>query len=221
MPAPDLSTRPATAGDADAVLAFWERAAENADRPADSAEAVTRLIARDPDALLLVLDGERIVGSLIVGWDGWRSHLYRLAVDPDRRRLGIGRALLDAAEQRLTAAGARPDRRDGAGVQSAGARALVAGRLHPAGQLGALGQTDRSPVVGRVTRVVLVDEVGDVNAARAALAAHLDVTVQRADALPAGDDIVGLLVGTEVPVGARELARPARRADRGRHRHRL
>ena len=104
---PELTTRSATRGDVDAVLAFWERAAENEDRPPDSAEAVKRLIARDADALLLVLDGERIVGSLIVGWDGWRSHLYRLAVDPDRRRLGIGRALLDAAEQRLTAAGAR------------------------------------------------------------------------------------------------------------------
>ena len=106
MPASDLTTRPATSADVDAVLAFWERAAENADRPADSAGAVTRLVARDPDALLLVLDGERIVGALIVGWDGRRSHLYRLAVDPDRRREGIGRALLDAAEQRLSAAGA-------------------------------------------------------------------------------------------------------------------
>ena len=37
---------------------------------------------------------------------GWRSHLYRLAVDPDRRRTGIGRAVLEAAEQRLTATGA-------------------------------------------------------------------------------------------------------------------
>ena len=54
-------------------------------------------------------------------------------------------------------------------------------------------------------RVVLIDEVGDVAAARAALAAHSDIEVQRADALPAGDDIVGVLVGTEVPVGAPEL----------------
>jgi ribosomal protein S18 acetylase RimI-like enzyme len=107
VPEPELTTRPATPDDVDAVLAFWERSAENADRPADCAEAVTRLIARDPDALLLVCAGERIVGSLIVGWDGWRSHLYRLAVDPDCRRTGIGRALLGAAEQRLTAAGAR------------------------------------------------------------------------------------------------------------------
>jgi D-3-phosphoglycerate dehydrogenase / 2-oxoglutarate reductase len=57
-----------------------------------------------------------------------------------------------------------------------------------------------------MARVVLIDEVGDVDAAAAALTAHPDVTVERALALPAGEDIVGLLVGTEVPVGADELA---------------
>jgi D-3-phosphoglycerate dehydrogenase / 2-oxoglutarate reductase len=58
-----------------------------------------------------------------------------------------------------------------------------------------------------VPRVVLIDEVGDVTASRAALSAHPDVEVHRADALPAGEDIVGVLVGTEVPVGAAELNR--------------
>jgi D-3-phosphoglycerate dehydrogenase len=57
-----------------------------------------------------------------------------------------------------------------------------------------------------VARIVLIDEVGDVQAARAALAGHPEVEVQRADALPVGEDVVGVLVGTEVPVGARELA---------------
>lgn len=56
-------------------------------------------------------------------------------------------------------------------------------------------------------RVVLIDEVGDVEASRAALAAHPEVAVERMDHLPEGNDIIGLLVGTEVPVGASELAR--------------
>ncbi len=55
-------------------------------------------------------------------------------------------------------------------------------------------------------RVVLIDEVGDAEAARGALAGHPGVEVQRAEALPTGEDVVGLLVGTEVPVGAPELA---------------
>ncbi len=55
-------------------------------------------------------------------------------------------------------------------------------------------------------RVVLIDEVGDAEAARAALAGHPGVEVERAEALPADQDVIGLLVGTEVPVGAAELA---------------
>ena len=57
-----------------------------------------------------------------------------------------------------------------------------------------------------MSRVVLIDEVGDVDAARGALSGHADVAVERADRLPAGDDVVGVLVGTEVTVGPRELA---------------
>jgi D-3-phosphoglycerate dehydrogenase len=56
-------------------------------------------------------------------------------------------------------------------------------------------------------RVVLIDEVGDLEAARAALAGHPEVMVERAQHLPDGDDVVAVLVGTEVRVGAPELAR--------------
>ena len=43
---------------------------------------------------------------MIAGWDGWRYHLYRLAVHPDYRRQGVATALLDWAEQRLVDLGA-------------------------------------------------------------------------------------------------------------------
>ena len=43
----------------------------------------------------------RIVCTVIAGWDGWRCHLYRLAVAPHRRREGIGRQLVAAAEERF------------------------------------------------------------------------------------------------------------------------
>jgi ribosomal protein S18 acetylase RimI-like enzyme len=100
-----LSFRTAGVDDAAAVLAFWSRAAEDAHRPGDSAAAVERLIERDPDALLLAMDGDDIIGTVVAGWDGWRCHLYRLAVDPARRRLGIGRELVRRAEARFGALG--------------------------------------------------------------------------------------------------------------------
>jgi ribosomal protein S18 acetylase RimI-like enzyme len=101
----ELILRAAERGEIPSVLAFWQVAAENDSRPADTAEAVEALLSRDPEALILAVDGDRIVGSIIAGWDGWRCHLYRLAVAPWRRREGIGGLLIDAAEERIRAFG--------------------------------------------------------------------------------------------------------------------
>ncbi|GAB2514844.1 GNAT family N-acetyltransferase [Nocardia heshunensis] len=46
-----------------------------------------------------------LVGTVIAGWDGWRCHIYRLAVAPDHRRKGIGGRLIQAAEQRFARLG--------------------------------------------------------------------------------------------------------------------
>ena len=99
--------RTAVPADADAVLAFWAVAAEDAHRPPDDIHVVRALLDRDPQALLVAVAGSELVGSLIAGWDGWRGHLYRLAVHPDHRRRGIGTDLLRAGERRLAALGAR------------------------------------------------------------------------------------------------------------------
>jgi Acetyltransferases len=103
---PSFIIRPAVAADVDAVLAFRRTSAEDTNR-SDNSQGVQALIARDPAALILVEDARGIAGSLIAGWDGWRCHLYRLAVRPDRRRQGLGRVLLEAAAQRFAALGAR------------------------------------------------------------------------------------------------------------------
>ena len=100
-----MQIRSADAGDLGAVLDFWQVAAENENRPADTHAAIAALHLRDPDALLLAVDGDEIVGTVIAGWDGWRSHLYRLAVAPSRRREGIGRQLVAAAEERFRVLG--------------------------------------------------------------------------------------------------------------------
>ncbi|MFF2200682.1 GNAT family N-acetyltransferase [Streptomyces sp. NPDC058145] len=101
-----LRLRPALPADLDAVLAFWRTAAEGTSISDDRA-GVERLVARDPEALILAeLEGE-LVGTVIAGFDGWRCHLYRLAVRPGRRRQGIGSALLAAAEERFAALGGR------------------------------------------------------------------------------------------------------------------
>ena len=105
-PIPGVILRAAAREDIGDILAFWRLAAEDTDRPVDRPQAVEALIARDPAAFLLAIHEETIVGCVIVGWDGWRAHLYRLAVHPDHRRRGLASWLLTAAEQRLREHGA-------------------------------------------------------------------------------------------------------------------
>jgi ribosomal protein S18 acetylase RimI-like enzyme len=102
----DLIVRSGTPDDVDTVLRLW-READAVVSTTDDADALHILLGRDPDALLIAEVADEPVGTLIVGWDGWRGNLYRLAVLPARRRGGIARRLVVAAEERLRAMGAR------------------------------------------------------------------------------------------------------------------
>ncbi|MFF8908919.1 GNAT family N-acetyltransferase [Streptomyces olivaceoviridis] len=101
-----LRLRTARSDDLDAVLAFWKTAAEGTSISDDRA-GVERLTDRDPEALILAEQDGELVGTVIAGFDGWRCHLYRLAVHPERRRQGIASALLAAAEERFVRLGGR------------------------------------------------------------------------------------------------------------------
>jgi ribosomal protein S18 acetylase RimI-like enzyme len=100
-----LLLRTAVAADIDGLLALWQKAAENADRPVDTRGAVLALLARDPEAVIVAERDGVLVGSVIAGWDGWRCHLYRLAVDPGHRGQGTGTVLVKAAEDRFRGLG--------------------------------------------------------------------------------------------------------------------
>ena len=88
--------RGASAADVGGLLALWVEAAENDSRPPDTSAAVTALLERDPDAVILAEHDGELIGSIIAGWDGWRCHLYRLAV----RRLAEAGGRFRASQRR-------------------------------------------------------------------------------------------------------------------------
>jgi ribosomal protein S18 acetylase RimI-like enzyme len=56
--------------------------------------------------LLVAVEDDEIIGTLVVGWDGWRGNMYRLAVRSDHRRRGIALALVEAGHEHLRSVGA-------------------------------------------------------------------------------------------------------------------
>ena len=95
----------ATHADAAAVIALWE--ACGLTRPwNDPASDFRRAVEGSTSAVLLARDGGAPVGSVMVGDDGHRGWVYYLAVAPDRRREGLGRRLMAAAEGWLRERGA-------------------------------------------------------------------------------------------------------------------
>jgi len=100
-----MIVRRARARDLEAVLRLWATARSQAASTPDDAPGVAHAI--EQGALLVAEDAGAIIGTLIAGWDGWRGNMYRLAVAPDRRRLGIASQLVEAGETLLRSRGAR------------------------------------------------------------------------------------------------------------------
>lgn len=86
--------------DTEAVVALWE--ACGLTRPwNDPYRDIERKLSEDPSLLIVGEVGGRVVGSVMAGFDGHRGWVYYLAVSPDHRGAGRGRALMAAAEALL------------------------------------------------------------------------------------------------------------------------
>ena len=88
------------------VRELWQAAALEL-RPGDELEDIKLKLQRDPDLFLVSERENRIVGSVIGGWDGRRGWIYHLAVSPNYQRKGIGAGLVQELENRLLAKGAK------------------------------------------------------------------------------------------------------------------
>jgi ribosomal protein S18 acetylase RimI-like enzyme len=101
-----VNIRDATNADIDGMLDLWRRA-DAAPSVTDTVGDLARVVAAPSASVLIAIDGDMIIGSVIAAFDGWRGNFYRLVVDPAHRRSGIGRQLVDAGEARLRAAGVK------------------------------------------------------------------------------------------------------------------
>ena len=101
MPMDIRSFRPA---DEPAVVALWS--ACGLIRPwNDPCKDIQRKLAVHDSGFLVGTVNERVIASVMAGYEGHRGWINYLAVDPIHQRNGYGRQMMLAAERFLTAAG--------------------------------------------------------------------------------------------------------------------
>ncbi|MBW9103540.1 GNAT family acetyltransferase [Paraburkholderia phenoliruptrix] len=104
-----LSIRRFDAHDTPAVIALWQQAFpeyRDATKPQRNPHlSIANKLATQPELFFVAVLNERVVGTVMGGYDGHRGWLYSLAVDEAWRRHGIGTRLVAHVEAALTALG--------------------------------------------------------------------------------------------------------------------
>ncbi|MEM7767481.1 MAG: GNAT family acetyltransferase [Pseudomonadota bacterium] len=98
--------RLAIQADAPAVIALWSEAGLIASHNLPEQDFARALASASSD-IILALEADQVVGSVMVGDDGHRAWIYYLAVAPDNRREHLGSRLIQAAETWASDRGAR------------------------------------------------------------------------------------------------------------------
>lgn len=95
-----------TIDDYDVVYSLWMSCVgmglNNLD---DSKEGIEKFIHRNPETCLVAVSDSEIIGVIMVGNDGRRGYIYHTAVNPDFRKQGIAKKLVDSAMSELSALG--------------------------------------------------------------------------------------------------------------------
>lgn len=94
--------------DYESVCRLWEESAPGVRLGrSDTLEEIHKKLERDPDLFLVAEADDRIIGTVMGGFDGRRGLVYHLAVAADWQRKGIGTLLMEEVEARLRARGCR------------------------------------------------------------------------------------------------------------------
>jgi ribosomal protein S18 acetylase RimI-like enzyme len=87
-----------------AVIELWEKC--ELTRPWNNPGLdIERKIKVNPELFLVGLIEGKVVASAMGGYEGHRGWVNYLAVDPERRRQGLGRKMMDVIEERLSEIG--------------------------------------------------------------------------------------------------------------------
>lgn len=99
-----MQLRPFTAADESAVLELWDRC--ELTRPwNDPRKDIQRKLTTQPELFLVGELEDRLIATIMAGYDGHRGWVNYLAVAPEHQSKGYGRRMMRRVEALLTARG--------------------------------------------------------------------------------------------------------------------
>lgn len=99
-----IEFRPFQTDDADQIVALWQVC--GLIRPwNDPYKDIQRKLDEDPSLFRVAVCDTQVIGSVMAGFDGHRGWIYYLAVLPQYQSRGLGKRLVQDAEERLCAIG--------------------------------------------------------------------------------------------------------------------
>ncbi len=88
------------------VIGLWQNAGAGVHlRRSDEKQELAKKLQRDPSLFLVAEVSNRIIGSVLGGYDGRRGMVYHLAVEAAYRKKGLGALLMRELEKRMKAIG--------------------------------------------------------------------------------------------------------------------
>ncbi|EHA1078955.1 GNAT family N-acetyltransferase [Vibrio alginolyticus] len=87
------------------VIGLWSTTEAMLLRDAGSKENIGKYLKRNPNLSFVALDGDNIIGAILVGTDGRRGYVQHLAVDSTFRGKGVGAKLISSAVEALSKIG--------------------------------------------------------------------------------------------------------------------
>jgi len=82
------------------IIKLWRKAGISVGST-DTREEIEKMLKRNPKLFLIGRVNEKIIGVVMGGFDGRRGYIHHLAVEPDYKKRGYGKKLIDELIKRF------------------------------------------------------------------------------------------------------------------------
>ena len=87
------------------LISLWQNIFGYHGKRNDPETALDKKLAVNDNLLFVAAEEDKVIGSVMAGYDGHRGWIYSLAVDPEYRKQKTGSLLLEHSEKALAAIG--------------------------------------------------------------------------------------------------------------------